>query len=630
MKTLTGHLEGTAGLAGLLLAHVALNQRFAHGLRYRDINPYVANSFGGWEVPHRLPLQSAACAAANAGTSSFGMSGVNAHAIITPPADDLRMEGALELAFDGWQRSLRCYVEVLVPLHPLLHKARKAGRQQIQFRLPLSRPVLAFLWDHQVQSAAIMPGAAYFEMAAAAACTLLKLAQPTVALTGAAIAAPLRLPPAAAAAAVEVTAEMALDSGEVSICSRPTGSTFSDTKEGSKAPQAAPSQTLHLRGSLTAVRPASFLPKGGAVAAVYVPSADAVRAACSTPLDTAAVYRGLQSAGLQYGAAFRQLRGIQQGLGSAAAGLHSSGGGSGPMDADVSGFMLHPALLDGCLQLGALVPEAEDGGSEIATAAGGAYVPASLAAYLIHQPVQQGRQPLAIVRRSPEAFRKSVGATYRDHCLLTPGGALLAVLDGLEAKQLPGSGAARPGAAKAFKQQQSVELLYEVAWQAAVVAADIVPVVAGAPSTTTLALPSRTAELLASVSSSLAVMQGALEQQVGALQLATVADCLPGSVTASHAGVPAGSGSALWGMLRSFAQEAPAVNHGGELIDALAAAGSNCSITLAASTTSKSADGYGSAVRAGAAMNAVLLPSSTVRAASAPYHLMPMPRGAFR
>ena len=35
IKTLTGHLEGTAGLAGLLLGQVALAQRFAHGMRYR-------------------------------------------------------------------------------------------------------------------------------------------------------------------------------------------------------------------------------------------------------------------------------------------------------------------------------------------------------------------------------------------------------------------------------------------------------------------------------------------------------------------------------------------------------------------------------------------------------------------
>jgi 3-oxoacyl-(acyl-carrier-protein) synthase len=35
MKALVGHLEGTAGLAGLLLSHVQMSQQFAHGLRYR-------------------------------------------------------------------------------------------------------------------------------------------------------------------------------------------------------------------------------------------------------------------------------------------------------------------------------------------------------------------------------------------------------------------------------------------------------------------------------------------------------------------------------------------------------------------------------------------------------------------
>ena len=90
----------------------------------RSINPYVANSFSGWAVPHRLPIQSAPTAAANAGTSSFGMSGVNAHAIITAPAGTLAAVGA-ELAPATWQRSLRCFVEVLVPMHPLLGAASK-------------------------------------------------------------------------------------------------------------------------------------------------------------------------------------------------------------------------------------------------------------------------------------------------------------------------------------------------------------------------------------------------------------------------------------------------------------------------------------------------------------------------
>jgi acyl transferase domain-containing protein len=35
IKTLTGHLEGTAGLAGLMVNCLQLRNRFAHGLRYR-------------------------------------------------------------------------------------------------------------------------------------------------------------------------------------------------------------------------------------------------------------------------------------------------------------------------------------------------------------------------------------------------------------------------------------------------------------------------------------------------------------------------------------------------------------------------------------------------------------------
>lgn len=126
IKTLLGHLEGAAGLAGLLLCQVALSQKYTHALRYRSINPYVANSFGNWAVPHRLPIQSAPSSTETAGTSSFGMSGVNAHAIIRRPAegDGAAAAGVPSLPF---QRSTRCFVEVLVAGHPLLGVATKVS-----------------------------------------------------------------------------------------------------------------------------------------------------------------------------------------------------------------------------------------------------------------------------------------------------------------------------------------------------------------------------------------------------------------------------------------------------------------------------------------------------------------------
>ena len=94
-------------------------------------------------------------------------------------------------------------------------------KQQLELRLRLGRPCLAFLWDHRVGGTAIMPGAAYFEAAIAAARTLAKVAEPAAALTDAAIAAPLKLPAPAAASGVVLSVEVVLGSGAIAIRSAP-------------------------------------------------------------------------------------------------------------------------------------------------------------------------------------------------------------------------------------------------------------------------------------------------------------------------------------------------------------------------------------------------------------------------
>ena len=156
IKTLLGHTEGTAGLAGLLLAMSHLQQQTAAPLRYRSINPYVAASMGGWPVPHRLPIQAGPADAGThsglsvtadgmhgAGTSSFAMSGVNAHAIVMHAASS-EMPGQQQTpARTHWRRIWNFSAAVVSLTHPLLQTAMP------QVRLPDSYLTIAVLTPYQ-------------------------------------------------------------------------------------------------------------------------------------------------------------------------------------------------------------------------------------------------------------------------------------------------------------------------------------------------------------------------------------------------------------------------------------------------------------------------------------------------
>ena len=89
-KACYGHTEGAAGLTGLLLAACMAGQQAAPAIMHlRNTNPYVEAALADWSgrgsKPLHVPRQHAAGPidmAAVAGTSSFGMSGVNAHMLV--------------------------------------------------------------------------------------------------------------------------------------------------------------------------------------------------------------------------------------------------------------------------------------------------------------------------------------------------------------------------------------------------------------------------------------------------------------------------------------------------------------------------------------------------------------------
>ncbi|UED88048.1 SDR family NAD(P)-dependent oxidoreductase [Streptomyces profundus] len=88
VKTNFGHLEGTAGIAGLIKAMLCVTRRQVPPVvHFRHLNPRIDLSGTGMTVPDELQdwsPRSGDCAS----VSSFGMSGTNAHAIVGPLLPD--------------------------------------------------------------------------------------------------------------------------------------------------------------------------------------------------------------------------------------------------------------------------------------------------------------------------------------------------------------------------------------------------------------------------------------------------------------------------------------------------------------------------------------------------------------
>ncbi|KAJ9518952.1 hypothetical protein QJQ45_026209, partial [Haematococcus lacustris] len=431
-KVLVGHLEGAAGLAGLSQALVISRYGVAPALRMSALNPWVAETLAAPRegvAAARLPLASGASAGVDmAGTSSFGMSGVNAHAIImqasgTPssltvahPVDTSCSSGSSGEHELVWVRAdLR---QPLVPVpHPFLTSTASAktvgsatGSRPVLFAVSLHQPRLAYLHQHQVQGAGILPGAAYLELSLAMASRLL-LQPPTLAsghhlaLTAAAFSAPcVLLTPSAfsssraaaqqqtdgeAAAGQELVAQVDGSSGKILVTSTVFTATAASTLHFSAQATAVTAKEAQLAS--TGAAPAA----GGAVGLCsgLSLSADALRARSCTPLPSSLLYSQLAAAGLQYGPRFRLLRHLHQSSPeSAAPASNAAGASKGAEKAGMAtarlqpqpdvldqGYHLHPALLDNVLQLGAALPHSSTASTSSSRNKGqNTYVPAAL------------------------------------------------------------------------------------------------------------------------------------------------------------------------------------------------------------------------------------------------------------
>lgn len=206
------------------------------------------------------------------------------------------------------------------PSHPLLGEQLllgTGGRERI-FQVVLPSPRLALLGDHRVQGSVVLPAAAYAELGLAAWRSL----QPQ--------AGACRIESLLFCAGLVLQGESRL---QTIVEPDATGASL---RIVSARPGSA-DWTVHARGRLVAGVPA---PSGSAA------QPPAEQCASLQPMSIESHYQALAELGLDYGAGFRTLSGIWQGLGLALGRIERSSESS-------TGWLCHPALLDACLQLAA-------------------------------------------------------------------------------------------------------------------------------------------------------------------------------------------------------------------------------------------------------------------------------------
>lgn len=174
-----------AGLAGLLLASGSLAQRsLAPIVGLRELNPYVASAVEDWRSRQGLvaallrqlgPMPVASGRAGQlAGTSSFGMSGVNAHLLLAAEGEAAHMDAPLGVVLP-WQRQRHWPAPAPHPL--LLNFSASLGggkgtAPQVAFSGSLGLARLALLQDHVACGTPTLPTTCLIELLLAAAAAL--------------------------------------------------------------------------------------------------------------------------------------------------------------------------------------------------------------------------------------------------------------------------------------------------------------------------------------------------------------------------------------------------------------------------------------------------------------------------
>jgi len=215
------------------------------------------------------------------------------------------------------------------PPHPLIQQRLEQGAALLSFRTPAAGPVRTLVAGHIVYGRIVFPGAAYLEMARAARWAAASSSAATTCLDTVFFLQPLAI-------------EHGTEGDALSVeCALRDGSSF-EVRSGDELALQRGGAPLHCSGTASQTESPPFEEQAGAVA---------MRGRCDRSCSLASQYAGFHVVGLQYGPAYRLLK-------RAWAGAQHDGSGSwrGAVAQlrrrrDSAGVLVHPAELDGALQL---------------------------------------------------------------------------------------------------------------------------------------------------------------------------------------------------------------------------------------------------------------------------------------
>lgn len=168
VKSFYGHTEGAAGLTGALYAMKCVSQAsMPPVLTLRDVNPYVASAIDRCEGRKAsIPRISAAMASAElAGTSSFGMSGINAHIVLSAECGNRGTDFANQTPV--WLR--RQYWPIPITASHRGQSLIMVGRDAL-FLTDLRAGSMAFMSDHTIRGKLFLYDVRYFNKKSYSSC----------------------------------------------------------------------------------------------------------------------------------------------------------------------------------------------------------------------------------------------------------------------------------------------------------------------------------------------------------------------------------------------------------------------------------------------------------------------------